>query len=504
MMSHIVLSRKLRPRKFDDVIGQDVVVKSLRNSIARNRIGHAYIFSGTRGVGKTSIARIFAKALNCKNRDEKSNPCLVCENCISIDNSSSLDYLEIDGASHNSVDDVREIINNVHTLPTTGQYKVYIIDEVHMLSISAFNALLKTLEEPPAHVVFILATTEPEKLPKTVLSRCQRYDFKHVSISLLVDFINNVAKKEGISFTSESLVLKLCRHGKGSIRDTLSLLDQVLSFTDNQQVNDSIIASSLGLADDATIERIVHSILNGNERELSNAIDEVYVSNIPLEHIYIPLLDNIYNLITLNEEIKTDSKIIPQEEVIWIFEGLSRDIQQLEKSSIADKMLAIALIKYCKRRAFLGLGHSDHAEETVKKKFDSTKFLAWLNKNNPGLWTQLEHGNLVDSAWVDDRLSISWGFSSASSIFAENVSEEHNQKNLQDALKEFTGDKKITIVINILKDQKIVSVAEIKAEEKKQEKIRLAEKFKSHEGVKEAERLFSTQIEKIKIYDQEN
>ncbi|GAB4405709.1 MAG: hypothetical protein OHK0056_03580 [Bacteriovoracaceae bacterium] len=366
-MSHIVLSRKLRPKTFDDVVGQDVIVKSLRNSILRNKIGHAYVFSGTRGIGKTSIARIFAKSLSCQKRDDSANPCLQCQSCLSIDNGSSLDYLEIDGASHNSVDDVRDIISNVHTLPTSGNFKIYIIDEVHMLSLSAFNALLKTLEEPPPHVVFVLATTEPEKLPKTVLSRCQRFDFKQASVSLLVDFLKQVANKERINFSNESQILKICRQGKGSIRDTLSLLDQILSFSDGNKITDQVISSSLGIADDETIEEIVHAVLSGNDEFLISKIDQVYISNIPLEHIYVPVLDHLYNLITLNEEIEIDGSLIPQAEIIWIFEGISRDVIELDKSNLADKLLAIILLKYCKRRSILGESVDVGQNKALKK-----------------------------------------------------------------------------------------------------------------------------------------
>jgi DNA polymerase-3 subunit gamma/tau len=173
-----VLARKWRPKKFNDVIGQEHITKTLVNSIEKNKVAHAYLFTGTRGVGKTTIARIFAKSLRCENRLEDFNPCGECNSCKSIDSSNSLDYVEIDGASNNSVDNIRELIENVNYLPSSGKYKVYVIDEVHMLSNSAFNALLKTLEEPPAHVVFIFATTDPHKLLGTVLSRCQRFDFK--------------------------------------------------------------------------------------------------------------------------------------------------------------------------------------------------------------------------------------------------------------------------------------------------------------------------------------
>jgi DNA polymerase-3 subunit gamma/tau len=237
-MAYQVLARKWRPKQFEDVVGQTHVTRALQNSIKLKKLAHAYLFTGTRGVGKTSIARLFSKAIRCENPKPDFNPCLVCQNCKDVDAGNSLDYIEIDGASNNSVDDVRALIENVNYLPAKGQYKIYVVDEVHMLSVSAFNALLKTLEEPPAHVLFILATTDPHKLLGTVLSRCQRYDFKNVPVEILVNHINFIAREEGISFQSPWLIQKLAELGAGSVRDTLSLFDQVLGLSENNKVTD--------------------------------------------------------------------------------------------------------------------------------------------------------------------------------------------------------------------------------------------------------------------------
>ena len=193
-MAYQVLARKWRPKKFQDVIGQEHVTKSLQNAIAKDKIGHAYMMVGTRGVGKTSVARIFAKAIRCENLTSDINACGTCKACLDFDTETSMNVIEIDGASNNSVDNIRELISNVHYLPTSGRFKVYIIDEVHMLSTNAFNALLKTLEEPPAHVVFIFATTEAQKLLGTVLSRCQRFDFRNVSVARLVEHVKEISK----------------------------------------------------------------------------------------------------------------------------------------------------------------------------------------------------------------------------------------------------------------------------------------------------------------------
>lgn len=227
-MDYLVSARKYRPGTFDDVIGQPHVVQTLVNSIATQRIAHAFLFSGTRGVGKTTVARILAKALNCE-QGPTGSPCNTCPNCVEITQGTSVDVIEIDGASNTSVDDVREIRENVKFTPFRGKYRVYIIDEVHMLSNSAFNALLKTLEEPPAHVVFIFATTEIHKIPATILSRCQHYNFRRIARTEIIQRLRHVANQDGIVVEDRSLTA-LARASEGSMRDALSLLDQAVAF----------------------------------------------------------------------------------------------------------------------------------------------------------------------------------------------------------------------------------------------------------------------------------
>ncbi len=227
-MSYLVFARKWRPQFFSEVIGQKHVTKTLQNAISSERIGHAFLLTGSRGVGKTSVARILAKALNCKD-GPATEPCNDCPACTGITNGSSVDVLEIDGASNTGVDDVRELRENARYLPAQSRRKIYIIDEVHMLSNSAFNALLKTLEEPPTHVVFIFATTEPHKIPETILSRCQRFDFRRIPLQEILNQLKKVVQKEGVQISEQSLLV-LCREAEGSMRDAQSLLDQVISF----------------------------------------------------------------------------------------------------------------------------------------------------------------------------------------------------------------------------------------------------------------------------------
>src|SRR5262245_13187627 len=245
-MAYLVSARRWRPQTFEDLIGQEHVARTLGNAIRSDRVAHAFLFTGVRGVGKTTAARILAKALNCE-RGPTPTPCNVCVNCLEITAGNAVDVLEIDGASNTGVDDVREIIDNVRYQPAKSRFKIYIIDEVHMLSTSAFNALLKTLEEPPPHVKFIFATTDPHKVPHTIHSRCQRYDFKRIPLRLIVERLAHIVRSDGIEVSERALFL-VAREAEGSMRDAQSMLDQVIAFA-GKKVRDEDVADALGLAD---------------------------------------------------------------------------------------------------------------------------------------------------------------------------------------------------------------------------------------------------------------
>lgn len=271
-MSYLVLARKWRPQLFDDLVGQEHVSQTLKNAITTDRVHHAFLFTGARGVGKTSAARIFAKALNCQ-RGITTTPCGSCSSCLEITSGQGIDVLEIDGASHNGVDDIRELRDAVRYLPSQGRYKIIIIDEVHMLSNSAFNALLKTLEEPPAHVKFIFATTEPHKIPVTILSRCQRFDFKKISIVAVQERLHYIATQEGITISSAGLAA-LARHGGGSMRDALSAFDQVIACCGNE-VADEPLQQILGQVSGQLLLDTLAAIVERNPRELLTLVAQV-------------------------------------------------------------------------------------------------------------------------------------------------------------------------------------------------------------------------------------
>ena len=268
---YLALYRKYRPRTFNEVIGQDHIVKTLINQIKLDKISHAYLFCGSRGTGKTSTAKIFAKAINCVNSKDGS-PCLECDVCKSLDG-TNIDVLEIDAASNNGADEIRELREKVKYPPVVGKYKVYIIDEVHMLSTSAFNALLKTLEEPPAHTVFVLATTEVHKLPATILSRCLRFDFKLVSLEDLSSLLKKVLDSEKVKYDEQAINI-IARAGEGSVRDTLSIADRCVSFAGDELTYQKVLAV-LGVSEREVLIKITDHILTKNVGEALVELDSV-------------------------------------------------------------------------------------------------------------------------------------------------------------------------------------------------------------------------------------
>ncbi len=293
-MEYLVLARKFRPQTFEEVAGQEHVVKTLRNAIGQGRVAHAFLFSGPRGVGKTSVARILSKALNCE-KGPTATPCNECANCKEITNNSSLDVHEIDGASNRGIDEIRELRENVKFAPASSRYKIYIIDEVHMLTDPAFNALLKTLEEPPAHVIFMFATTEIHKIPATILSRCQCYDFRRISLKEIISNLELVASKEGIKISPIALSW-IAEAGDGSMRDAQSIFDQVISYA-GLDITDADVEECLGLAARKYLFRLSEAVLNQNAGACLMILEEAYLAGLDMKFFYQMLLKHFRNLL---------------------------------------------------------------------------------------------------------------------------------------------------------------------------------------------------------------
>ncbi len=297
-MSYEVLARKWRPQQFADVVGQGHVTQTLANAVTNNRIAHAYLFVGPRGVGKTSMARIFAKALNCQ-KGMSATPCDECDSCKEIIAGNSMDVLEIDGASNNGVDQVREIRDTIKFAPTASIFKIYIIDEVHMLSTAAFNALLKTLEEPPAHAKFIFATTEPQKILATILSRCQRFDLRRISTGEIMTRLQVIAKAEKVKIDQDAL-LAVARGSEGGLRDAQSALDQLISFKGNVIAEEDVL-SVFGLVSRQTLESVAADILKGEIPAIIQAIADLDAAGKDMQRLLLELLEHFRNvLITLH------------------------------------------------------------------------------------------------------------------------------------------------------------------------------------------------------------
>ena len=294
-MSYLVLARKWRPQTFEEVVGQEVVVRTLKNAILKGRIAHAYLFSGPRGVGKTSTARILAKALNCAE-GPTPYPCNKCQSCNEVTSGTSLDVVEIDGASHTGVDNIRELKEALSYKPMRSRYKVYIIDEVHMLSQSAFNALLKTLEEPPLHVVFVFATTEPNKVPLTVLSRCQRFEFRRIPPELIFGHLKKIAEAEGI-FADEKALRLLAEKADGSLRDAQSLLDQVAAYGGGESITEEMVKEVLGIPERWMLEKLAQSLVQGDLKEGFRIIEELYERGIPYDEFLFEFMKYLRNLL---------------------------------------------------------------------------------------------------------------------------------------------------------------------------------------------------------------
>lgn len=308
-MSYLALARKWRPRTFSQLVGQEHINKALINSLNQQRLHHAYLFTGTRGVGKTSVARLLAKALNCE-QGIQATPCLQCDTCVAIEQGRFIDLIEIDGASKTRVEDTRDLLENVQYVPTNGRFKIYLIDEVHMLSQHSFNALLKTLEEPPAHVKFLLATTDPQKLPVTVLSRCIQFHLRHLSEELIQQHLKFILNEEQLSFEEEALTV-LAKAAKGSMRDALSLLDQALASCDNH-LRTQELKSILGYTQQDYAMQLLQSLAALNSQELIHISRQIAREGGHFRYVLDELLNHLHQ-ITICQTLPADNPLINSE-----------------------------------------------------------------------------------------------------------------------------------------------------------------------------------------------
>ena len=360
-MSYTALYRKFRPSEFADVKGQDHIITTLQNQIKANRIGHAYLFCGTRGTGKTTVAKIFAKAVNCEHPVDGS-PCGECETCRSIAAGTSMNVIEIDAASNNGVDNIREIREEVAYRPTEGRYKVYIIDEVHMLSIGAFNALLKTLEEPPEYVIFILATTEVHKIPITILSRCQHYDFKRISIETITDRMKELMDTEHIDVEDKALRY-IAKAADGSMRDALSLLDQCIAFYMGQKLTYDNVLEVLGAVDTDVFSRLLRKVIERDVAGVLDVVDDLVMQGRELTQLaadftwylrnllLVKTSDNIEDVLDVSTEnlaqLKEEAQMTEPDMLFRYIRIFSELSNQLKYATQKRVMLEVALIKLC-------------------------------------------------------------------------------------------------------------------------------------------------------------
>lgn len=361
-MGYMALYRKWRPSDFDEVRGQDAIVQTLRNQIIYNRIGHAYLFCGTRGTGKTSIAKLFAKAVNCEH-PVNGNPCNTCPSCQAINNQTSLDVLEIDAASNNGVENIRDIREQVQYSPVEGRYKVYIIDEVHMLSSGAFNALLKTLEEPPSYVIFILATTEKHKIPVTILSRCQKYDFKRISVDTITNHLVSLMEKEQID-VEERALRYIARAADGSMRDALSLLDQCIAFYLGQTLTYDNVLEVLGTADTSVFSTLLRNILRHDSIATLDVIDTMITEGRELSQFLSDFLWYLRNLLILKDQegaeesldmsretisaLKEECAMVDTTALLRYIRLLSELSNQIRTATQKRVLLEVGFIKLCR------------------------------------------------------------------------------------------------------------------------------------------------------------
>jgi DNA polymerase-3 subunit gamma/tau len=389
-VSYQALYRTWRPQMFEDVVGQKHVTKTLQNALLQQKVSHAYLFSGPRGTGKTTIAKVFAKAVNCEQAPT-AEPCNNCPSCLGITDGTIGDVLEIDAASNNGVDEIRDIRDKVKYAPSSVRYKVYIIDEVHMLSIGAFNALLKTLEEPPKHVIFILATTEPHKIPPTIISRCQRFEFRKISVQDIVERLTTVVHNEHITITDEALHI-VARTAEGGMRDALSLLDQAISYSENEVTAEEVLTVTGSVSQQylnqlveciydnnvAEALRIVNRMMNQGKDPLRFMEDFIYYFRDMLLYQTSSGLEDLLERVVVDESFRNFSEKIQADAIYDIIHTLSKSQQEMKWTNHPRIFLEVVMVKLCQQFSLRG---GDRLEAVMQRLQEMEHALKELKRN---------------------------------------------------------------------------------------------------------------------------
>ena len=548
-MSYLVLARKYRPRKFSELVGQEHVTQTLMNAFRQNKVGQAYLFTGTRGVGKTSVGRLLAKALRCEHPDSQPGmknygiPCDECSSCLEVGQAGALDVVEIDGASNNGVDNVRDLRDSVKFHPSRGRMKVYIIDEVHMLTGAAFNALLKTLEEPPAHAVFLFATTEAHKVPATILSRCQRFDLKRVPQPVLFNYLQQIATREEIKAEPDALLL-IARKAEGSIRDSLSLLDQALALSGKNLSLDQAAAAIGIIRSDLPVE-ILKAAFTLDSLGALRTLEAAYESGVDLKNLAIAIAETLRNLLlvklgaenallgVLQEErksLETVAGLVGQETLEASFQSMSQAVGDIARSPFPRAVLELALLRlpqFTQLRsvtdalARLGQGAVSAPTGTAEKKQVSTlshspamappatpaapasidwkSFVSFAMGVKPSLGALLEQALALNAPdkWKAESL-VKIGFRDNQKFYHDQAKTPAMQAQIEAIAAKFLGQASIRVAVEMAEpvpeNRGLKSIGQSKAESR-QEKIEVMKKnFLGHDLTRDTREIFGAEL----------
>ncbi len=524
-MAYLALARKYRPQNFDEIVGQGFVVETLRNAIELGRISHAYLFTGPRGVGKTSTARIFAKAVNCLS-PRGVNPCNGCEICEEITDGTSMDVIEIDGASNRGIDEIRQLRETVRFIPAKCNYKIYIIDEVHMLTEPAFNALLKTLEEPPEHVIFIMATTDAHRIPPTILSRCQRYDFKKISPDFMFGYLKEVLKNEGIDFDDDALSV-IMRNSEGCMRDSLSLVDQVVAYS-NGSVNIKDTAYLLGLSDHDMINELFDFVVSEDIGKLASKVEEINLKGLDYAFVVKTMLEYLKHILfakatgSFSEKELTADEIsyfknvsgkIDENKAFALFQVFQKLLQDLKFYDLQQYVFEFGMYKAANIsrviRSDVSPASSSYLEEhrgAENTKLTSEKDLndndkIWqllldkLAEKNPATSANLSHGYIISS----DANEMKIGFAEEKKFHYDIINKKEHLALLKSVMKSFFDDeRKLSVILE--KGSKKKGLAQKKKEIETYYEKKMKDEVKKNEIVNKIMNDLNGEIIDVHVY----